>query len=307
MRRVILNRMEWVVYSIGAYFFNAVVSIVDKYLLSSRIPHPVTYMFYTGILSAGVLFLIPLFGFSFLPLWTAFIALFSGAIFLLSLFFFYEGVRRWEVSRVAPIVGSFSAIVTLALSGILLQEALSIHAIVAFVLLIAAGIILSIEKTTVTTVRWEIVGLALVSAVCLALTFITSKLVFASTTFTNGFVWMRMGSFFLALVLLAIPALRRAIFATHNLVSPSSIGLVFVNKAIGAVGFLLLNIAIATGFVSLVNALKSSEFAFVFVLTIILSFAAPRFLREQTTSLVIIQKVSGIALVITGIFLLYLS
>ena len=44
--------------AILAYFFNAITSVIDKFLLNKGIPNSVVYAFYMGILS---IFVLPLF------------------------------------------------------------------------------------------------------------------------------------------------------------------------------------------------------------------------------------------------------
>ena len=298
--------MWWIWMSVAAYFCNALVSVVDKTLLTARrIPNPALYAFYTGILSVGVLGLTP-FGMVALPVVVMVEALLGGILFLVSLYFFYKAVYGWEISRVAPIVGAFSAMTTLLLSVIFFGHEFSAGHLVAFVLLVAALVILSAEHVGKVVLRWRIIGFSVLSAVLLGAVFVLSKEVFLQAPFITGFVWLRMGSVVAALAMLAVPRLRRHMSATHSQVSSGSLWWVVANKVVGALGFVLLNIAIAYGSVAIVNALKASEYAFVFLFALLLGVIVPHLLKEKMTRGVIIQKVIGVALMAAGIASLYL-
>jgi len=298
--------MWWIWMSVGAYFCNALVSVVDKTLLTVRhIPNPALYAFYTGILSVGVLGLAP-FGMVALPVLVMADALLGGILFLASLYFFYKAVYEWEISRVAPIVGAFSAITTLLLSVIFFGHDFDTGQLVAFALLVVALVILSAEHVGRVVIRWRIIGLSVLSAVLLGAVFVFSKEVFIQAPFITGFVWLRMGSVVAALAMLIVPSMRRYIGAAHAKVKSKSLWWVVANKVVGALGFVLLNIAIAYGSVAIVNALKASEYAFVFLFVILLGMMAPRLLKEKMTRGVVVQKVIGVIVMAAGIASLYL-
>src|SRR3989344_1611733 len=88
--------MTWALLAIFGYFFHAVSSLLDKYLLSDRhIPAPATYAFFVSIFSLFTVFFIP-FGFSFPGWYITGIFLFSGMVFVYGLVSLYSAVRRSE-------------------------------------------------------------------------------------------------------------------------------------------------------------------------------------------------------------------
>lgn len=297
--------MWWIILTLLGYFFNSVATVVDKYLLSGRIPSPLLYMWYTGILSAGVVVLIP-FGVTFISWPLLGVALLSGVLLLLSLGVLYEAVRRWEISRVAPLVGGFSALCTLVLSWVFFSSRFSMLELAAFLFLLGAGVTLGIDVTHRVTIRWDVVGLSFVSGLLLAGTFVLSGYIFSLTSFVSGFFWMRMGSALLAVLLLVVPVLRERITAVHSYTSGGSLGLVVANKAVAALGFIVLNGAIALGPVALVNAFKASEYIFVFFVATLFSLYVPRIVSERLTPLVLFQKLLGLVLVVVSVYLVSL-
>lgn len=292
--------MSWLFFALGGYFLNAFATLIDKHLLSHRLPNAVIYTFYTGILSAGVLILAP-FGLSLIPMWFLFLAFLAGSSFVTSFYFFYRTLRVWEASRVAPLVGIFSTIVTLFFSQFFLGEQFSPHESIAFVFLIGAGLLLVLEEERGVQIRWNVVGGAFAAAFFLSLMFFLSKMVFLHNPFISGFIWIRLGSALASLFLLIPTSTRRKIFHSHAAVQNSSLSLVVLNKVIGGMGFVVLNYAVSLGSTTLVNVLRASEYGFLFLLVIVSSTFLPGFVREEISAKAIFQKVFGILLAGIGI------
>ena len=68
-----------------------------------------------------------------------------------------------------------------------------------------------------------------------------------------------------------------------------------------------LNYAIALGSVAIVNALQAAEYAFIFILTLGLSYFSPRIFYESFAPKHLIPKIIGIGLVSAGVVLLFLA
>jgi len=297
--------MLWLYAACGAYLLSAISAVIDKTLLSSKIPVPALYAFYSGLLSVGVLLLAP-FGFSFIGYGFVAIALCGGGLFLFSLLFAYMAIARWDISRVSPVVGAFSALFTFLFAYLFIGEILGAWHIIAFVLLVGGGLILSFRYKTF--FAWDVFFLAVLSALFLAASFVLSRFVFDGVGFLNGFIWVRLGSFVWALLFLLFPSFWRLLKKSPGARSPSSLGFVVGNKIIGAVGFFILNFAISLGPLSLVNALKSVEYVLVFVLALSVgALTKNRFFVEDGRRWVVIQKVIGVVVVGVGIFILYIT
>lgn len=295
---------SWILFSLLGYFLSACATTIDKIILSHRIPNPATYAFYVGIFSIGALVLAP-FGFSLISFDTLAVAFLSGALFLFGLFFIFKAVRLWEVSRVAVAVGGFSTITIFLGSAALWGERLSAAEGSALLLLLIAGIILVFEKGEWITFRRDLVFDIVLASIFLGLSFVTLKLVFLNTEFINGVIWTRISSFVVALGFLAIPNLRREIFEVSQTIAPASLIYAFGSKVIAGLGFFSINYAVALGSATIVNALKASEYAFVFLLTAVMTLIAPKILSENMSVFTVAQKVLGIILVIIGIMVLY--
>ncbi len=297
--------MIWTLFAVAGYCGKAVAAVIDKYLLNHRLPSPVLYAFYTGILSVGVVILIP-FGVGPLFGGVLLLALGTGMVSLLSLWVFYEVVVRWEISRVATLVGGLSSFFTLLLAYFIGEEMLGAHEMLAFIVLVVAGALLTLEKTKKIKVRWDVLGLGACAAFLTALLFVLSKQVFVYAGFISGFFWIAMGSTSLAVLMFVVPSIRRIIKKSHSHTTSVSLWIVALNKAIGAAGFFLISIAVALGPTPLVNAFKAVEYGGVFILATLVSLVAPQLIKERLDNTVMIQKAAGIVLVGISIILLSL-
>jgi len=304
--------MSWLLITIGAYFLTAVNSVIDKYLIGKKIPEPITYSFYVGVFSIFVIVLIP-FGFE----WPGFlqfgISFFTGAIFLMALVSFFSALRSDEASRIVAIVGGITPIFVLIFSSILFGLSLNMIDMYAFVFLVSGSVIISLRKSRTCGI-FELhkyscarsIEMALFASVFFALFFVSAKFVFLNQPFMSGFIWTRIGSFLAAICILLIPHYRSLIFSTTKFVENKSRVLFIANKLLAGVAFLTLNYAISIGNVTLVNALEGVKYVLLLVMTAILTRWFPSVIREQTSPLVMIQKIFAVVLIFIGIFLIAL-
>ena len=213
-----------------------------------------------------------------------------------------------EISRIAPIVGGAIPLFTLFFSYFFLAERLTGHQLVAFFLLVIGGVImLWPRKTKPALVRASLskrLFLALLAALFFAGSFVLSKFIFTEQAFVNGFIWIRIGGFLGAWLLLFWPTTRQAIFKSSRTIKLKVGGLVAANKGLSALSFLLLNYAISLGSVTLVNALQGVQYAFLLMIALFLSKKFPQIIKEQITNGVIIGKVTAICLIALGLAIL---
>lgn len=303
--------MNWLVLSTIAYFLIAFVVILDKFLLSSRrISHPAIYTFYSGVLSSFALLLFPFGAHMVSP---AFFAgsVFAGIIFVYGILFLFFAIKEGEVSRVTPVVGAIIPIITYLLSVFFLKEVLNSSQMIGVLVLVAGGLLISFELQQHSR-KWKFFsgfGFSVLAGVLLAIAFTFFKRFYEQDNFINVFVWTRLGLLAGALSLLSIPSWRKKIFLSiAQFKRPKKenkrSGLLFVfNKILGGTGSIMLNYSIALGSVTIVNALVSLEYAFVFLLGISFSFWLPEIFQEKKNLRDIIQKIMAIIIIAAGVFL----
>ena len=129
--------MLWLFSAIGGYGATALSGVADKFLVSGRIEKPAAYVLVLTLFSLTSFALAP-FGLQLLPPIGMAIFLVSGVLFAWSLLFLFTAFRKGEVSRILPLVGIFSAIVTLLPSvvRIFLSGEIPVFGLLSFALLL---------------------------------------------------------------------------------------------------------------------------------------------------------------------------
>ncbi|PIS13206.1 MAG: hypothetical protein COT67_03060 [Candidatus Tagabacteria bacterium CG09_land_8_20_14_0_10_41_14] len=290
--------MSWLLLSIVAYFLTAIVTVVDKFLLEQRLRNPLVFTLYVGILNSLAFLLWP-FDFSFLDFRTTFLAFTAGVTFLAAIFFFYSAVKKGEISRVVAFVGGVSPIFLFGLSHLFLSERLPVFWLASFFLLVLGGLILAFERSGVNFFY------SFFASLFFAVTFFCTKMVFTGTTFINGFVWIRAGTVFAAVLIFFFFLLRKFRFGGYVKIPKETLFLFAGNKALGALSFGVLNYAIMLGPVALINALQGTEYVFIFLIVLFFTYFRPDFVRESFTFEKSAQKILGIILVSAGAFVLF--
>src|SRR3989344_4234375 len=107
--------MLWLYLALLAYLINAIVFVIDKYLLAGHIPKYHAYAFGVSILSLSSFVLIP-FGVSWQGFGYFLIAISSGAAFFVGLMFFYKSIKDSDVSIAATQIGTMSAVAAIETS-----------------------------------------------------------------------------------------------------------------------------------------------------------------------------------------------
>ncbi len=307
--------MSYLLVAIIAYFLVGLEVILDKFLLTSkRVSHPSIYAFYVGLMSLFALALFP-FGFHLLSFQESFLILLPGIVFAYGILSMFFAVRKSEASRVVPVVGAVTPIVTYFLSVFFLRERLTHFQILGVVVLILGGLLISFEFPLRINKKKFFHGFyySIAAGVMLAVAFTWFKIFFEKDNFANVFIWTRFGLFLGAASLLLFPFWRKKIFNSFNgFRKPEKenvgTGALFVaNKALGGIGSALTNYAIFLGSVTVVNALVSTEYVFILALGLILSVRFPKIFQEEEDFLNVFQKVISIILITLGIILVSLK
>jgi len=297
--------MTWLFVALAAYFLISLNLTLDKVILKNAIPHPVAYCFYMGLLS--------IFGLVFLPFgtlsldWNNIITgIVVGAVFLGALFVMYKAVFAHEASRVGPIIGAVTPIFVSLFSFLFLDEVLGWRELVAFLLLVAGGILISvdlngIDKSQKRKTALRILGISIFSALVFGIYYVLLKHVYDQGTFVSGFCWTRVGSFLASFLFLIPGRNRRLIFGGTKTLKLNSGVLVLFNKTLSGIAFALLNYAIAIGSVTLVNAMQGLQYVFLLIIVAFLSKEYPKILAEQIHKKALTQKIFAIIIIGLGL------
>jgi len=303
--------MFWIIPALAAHISNAAVFVVDKGILGSggKIGKPARYAAYSSLVAAGaaVLFFVsPAAPTVFVLTW----GLLAGALWVAALWLYFTAMKNGEVSRVVPLTGSAVPLFTLIFATLFLGEQLATQQLIAALLLIIGGAVLSLTFKDVQGLPAHAVLAAVCAGAAFAAHFAVMKLVYSNfSPFLSAFAYSRIGVGVSALALLGgISLSRPKEVVTQEDVPQSSkknLWLAFWgSKTLGMVALLLQNWAISLGSVSLVNALQGAQYVVVLVIAAMFSRIMPQLYAEQVGRYALAQKLIGIACVSVGIVIL---
>jgi drug/metabolite transporter (DMT)-like permease len=296
--------MTWILVSISGYFLFALAGVIDKFLLRQEATtKPLVYSFWISILSIFTFVLAP-FGLHWPGYFQFGVAILTGVVYFLGLFCFYKALDDNDASQAMPIVGGLTPVFVLIGSTMFLGESLGQKEIIAFCLLVLGGVLISFKKSKGGLRALNDVGIIILAILLTAAYLILSKYTFDQQGFISGFVWARLGMVLAAIVVLIYPSWRQMIFSSGR-EATAGLGFILIgNKIMAGVGSVFISWAISLGSVSLVNALRGTEYAFLLILVIIFSKKYPHLLEENITVSIILQKVIAIILMGAGLAVL---
>lgn len=309
--------MSWIFLATVGQFLNAVVAILDKYIVSDEkaLPRPFVYAFYSCLLTGFwvviyVLGLIPalatmgtpsyenimmpslvVVAMSFLAAYTFFMALVS----------MFNALKHADASNVMPIIGSVSALSAFGMTYAFLDATLSAN-FVWGVIILAAGTLLVAQTLPKRSVTLYVIH----SGLFFGLHAITMKGLFLETSFDDGFFWSRIAFVLFALSLLLVPEYYKKITAqTKSTSTQAGVIILFTKILAGVAAFLLLK-ATDMGEVSVVQALDGLKFVFILVISILFAHWLPDSATDRDTRpATFFRKLLFVIVILVGFFMLF--
>lgn len=300
--------MLWLIAAILAYFLFAIASIGDKRILAGP-PNPKVYAFYVGILGVFALLLIPFVNFYIPGINLIILSFFAGIVSIAALLAIYEGLERFEVSRMIPALGGFMPIFTLLLAYFIIgeQDLFGWQKLMSFLFLLIGSVLISLESSLKFSFKSLI--FAALSAFLLSLYFVLSKILYLSSGFWPVFIWIRITSFIAALFLIIFKDVRLEIFRKKTSFSKKTSVLFISTQIAGGTAVVLQNWAIAlasVAFLPFISALQGVQYIFLFLMTALISLNSPEILKEKISKKIMAQKVFAIILIAMGLATLVL-
>jgi len=315
--------MTWLSIAILAYFILALVNVADKFILEKVVPSPRTYTFLVGITGVVVLAIAPLgiFWPNLKLVWPGggmlMLNFLVGFCFSAGLFFMYYSLKKGEASKVFTILGGLVPIFTVIFSLLFLQERFDIDNWLAIFFLILGTIVISSispshhvwtnMKTWFANERGSrkvVIGSAVIASFFYALFWVGTKFAYDTQPFMSAFIWIRVGIFLSALLLLISKDNRRHIFGElkKSKKKKNNSFVFFGTQALGATGALLQNYAVLIGSVALVTSLQGVQYAFLMILILIGTIFMPKVIKEKISVKILSQKFLAIALIAIGLY-----
>jgi hypothetical protein len=299
--------MFWVFVAALAYFFFALGSLFDRYLLAGSLLSPKAYAFYVGAMGILALILIP-FGFIVPDLDQVFLSLLAGGVWIWAVFLLYRAISKSEVSRVVPAVGGLLPIFTLLIVFVFSSQKINIDFsyIFALILLILGSILITFEKG----ISFQNIKNAAEAAFLFSWGFFLMKRVYEVQPFISGFVWMRIGGALASPIFLVSKKARRQIFVQKS-ITKTQVSLPLITAQIfGGLGFALQNYSVYLAEISqvpLINALEGIRYVFLLLFIFVLGKRLPHLLKEKASKTTLLQKIVAILLIEIGLVFLALK
>ncbi|MBF8280419.1 MAG: hypothetical protein HW383_192 [Candidatus Magasanikbacteria bacterium] len=296
--------MPWLLATVLGHIFTASAIIFDKFFVSKIFRRPATFAVVIGAFSIFAVVLIP-FGVGYPGFFRLLVNIASGAAFTLALVFLYSSLKHGEATRVAPFMGGLIPIFTFLFAYLALSEKLAAHEMLAFVFLIVGGALVALnrggqfEKTHIQGFFY-----GAVAAVLFAFSAVMAKYAYIREPFIEAFFWQRIGGALVVPFLLSDAGVRHESREFLHQLFGRTGAYLLLGKLTGATGFVLLQYAIKTGSVTLVQALAGLQYVFLFVLATFATIFFPKILKEHLNGMRIAQKILAIILVGLGLFLL---
>jgi hypothetical protein len=140
---------------------------------------------------------------------------------------------------------------------------------------------------------------ALAAGLTMGLSYVLIKWTLDASDFISGIFWTRIGFIVSALLSLISKRARSEIVSSFKMAKASSRVIFVGNKSLSGIAFLLLYYAISLGNVAFVNSLLGFQFLFILIIALLLRNRLPA-IGENLERNILIRKLVGIALVITG-------
>lgn len=308
---------SWILLVVVAQFLYAVVSILDKYIVTAgKISNPSKFAFYVGLLSSLTIIVfffgwinlpfeniqIPSYENVSLPTFKVIvISFFSAITFLLALISLFSALKKADASDVVPVVGSASAVGSLFLSYIFLGSPLSHNFVIGCIFLIAGSLLVSLFHF-----GRKVLFLSLTAGFLFAFHYLFIKLVFNETLFDNGFFWTRITIAFVSLILFLIIKSPKGKKKVYHKEKRAEIGWVLLDKSVAGIASFLILKAIHLGPFAVIQALGSLQFAFLLVFAVFFGSKTPYACGENCSLRQRLQKTISIFVIIIGFLILFI-
>lgn len=290
-------------FTLAAYFLNGVSVLVDKFLLSHKITHPLVYIFYISLVSLVILIFIP---FVHTPSITVFIlASSSTLLWTAGLYMLYKALCVGLVTRVVPIIGALIPILLLIHAAF--TGAITSQEMMAVIILIFGILFLTLFEIRGKIHKKELIY-ELVSACLFALSYILLRNAYLQEQFFSVFVWSRVILIPCGILILLIPHSRKIVFGTAkapaiNFFSKTGV-LFLLGQLAGGASELLLTFSVSLANPALVNSLQGSQYIFLFIASIFLAKKFPHVFAEKHQKWAVVCKVLGIGFVAVGLYII---
>lgn len=312
--------MAWILLAAVGQFLNAIVAILDKYIVSDEkaLPRPFVYAFYSCLITG---FWIVIYALGFIPglsdlgaptlknvqspsiqvVGMSFLAAYTFFIALVSM---YDALKNADASDVMPVIGAVAAISSFGMTHLFFAGTLPPNYIWGIALLSVGTLLVSTGRFT----KGKIFVITIHSGIFFALHLITMKALFLETSFDDGFFWSRISFVLFALSLLLVPAYWQKITEQTKQTTKKAGLVVLLAKILAGIAAFMLLKATDWGEPSVVQATDGLKFVFILLLGVLVGKFTPISTGENDyQTKVILRKLLYVAVISIGFVILFIK
>lgn len=299
-----------VLFTIFASFLWGVTNHIDKFMITgieeSKNSIKILLVFSTfiaGIVLTPIWLILSHFtvSISFISLISVLIA---SLIYIIATVFYFKAIEKNDASLVVvmfQMIPVFSYILAL----ILFKENLTIRQIVGSIIIILSAIIISFDFNEKNNrKKFKALLLMTLSSLCYSIYFILFDIGIRNSTYYSCAFWYQIGFLIMGIVLLLLKSFRIPFVNAIKKNGKRYLILNTTNEVINLIANLLVNYANLLIPIALVNVLNGFQGTFAFILGIIGTLLLPKYIKEDLSKRVVIQKIVCIILGIIGLIIL---
>jgi uncharacterized membrane protein len=294
--------MEWLVFALLCPAFWGLNNVFYKFLMTKKFRGYFSMLSFMGLVDvifAVIVCLVNPVSFIF-P--TVLFAMAVGLMPLLAFWFYSKALMIEEISRITPLF-QFIPIFVVLLSVVFLNEILSVQRYFGVAIIVIASILISYRSSKSGKSLSSALKFMIPFSVVLAVHATLEKFLLTHIDYWSLFFWNILGAFCGILFLLTFSKPRREFTDAVTAVGKKAFFVVLVGEGVYFLGTICWLIAASMGYVSLVSAFAGLQHFFVFIYVLLSSLFVPNLLKEETSRGVIALKVSAIALMFAGTWL----
>ena len=316
--------MEWIFFALTAPLWWAISNVLDKFTLAKLARGVADFIFF-GTIGNALFFvaLVAVRGIERIPPLLIFYGISAGFLINGAYLFYAKALEKADASRVAPLFQTIPIFV-LAIAYVFFGEALTRGQFLGFFVVLAGGFILSLNRSAFNRFK-HIRATALSIFVAFAprvdagfwWMLASSAVIGVSTTFTNYVLeqtsfWTTvtydsLGFSLAAISLLVYPPWSKEVFTGLETVTAKKYFWFFLNDAVDLAGHLFYKFALFLApAAALVSVMLGVQPFYLLALGFAVTMIAPSFVREDISRWALIQKIFGIAIIFSGIYLIFL-
>jgi drug/metabolite transporter (DMT)-like permease len=230
--------------------------------------------------------------------------LIASLIYIIATIFYYKAIEKNDASIVVvmfQMIPVFSYIFAL----LLFKENLTIRQIIGSIIIMLSTIIISFNFTEKNnSKKFKALILMTMSSLFYSIYYILFDAAIRNSSFYSCAFWYQIGFLIMGIILLGIKSFRVPFINTIKKNGKKYLALNTINEVINLIASLLVNFANLLIPIALVNVLNGFHGTFTFILGIIGTILLPKYIKEDLSTKVVIQKIACIILGIIGLIIL---